>query len=97
MLHNPGAASDEPQVEPLSLFAPAHGKVRLTLTPAGQRSGVIVDVVRTGNPGNALPHQLGATSATLDRFQAGEQARLFRKLWEDGLAGYDELRGIDWR
>jgi putative transposase len=99
MRTEPWAVSDGlwAQVEPLIPPAPSHAKGGRTRAPDRQIFSAIVYLLRTGIQWNALPRELGASSTVHDRFQAWEQAGLFRKLWEAGLAGYDELQGIDWR
>ena len=59
----------------------------------------IVYVLRTGIIWNALPREkfegLGS-SALHQKFQQWAAAGLFEKLWQRGLAEYDELQGISW-
>lgn len=57
----------------------------------------IVYVLRTGCQWKALPERFGSASAIHKRFLDWEAAGLFRKLWQAGLAEYDDLEGIAWR
>ena len=54
-------------------------------------------VLRTGCQWNALPRNLGASSTVHDRFQEWRKAGVFKRMWIDGLAMYDEKTGIDWK
>jgi putative transposase len=56
----------------------------------------ILSVLRTGCQWKALPRRLGAPSTVHDRFQAWRAARVFERLWQDGLLRYDELKGLEW-
>jgi transposase len=59
----------------------------------------IVYVLRTGIIWNALPRETfeGVSSAMVHRkFQQWATAGFFTKLWERGLAEYDEAEGIAW-
>jgi putative transposase len=56
----------------------------------------IVYVLRTGLQWNALPRELGASSTVYDRFRQWESQGFFQRLWQAGLAEYDELAGIGW-
>ena len=54
-------------------------------------------VLRTGCQWAALNEtDLCAKSTAHDRFQAWVQAGVFLKLWQAGVARFDELVGIDW-
>ncbi len=54
-------------------------------------------VLRTGCQWQALDHtELCAHSTAHDRFQAWVEAGVFLKLWQAGVARFDELRGIEW-
>lgn len=58
----------------------------------------IVYVLRTGCQWKALPKErFGSSSSIHDYFQRWEQAGVFLKLWQAGLAEYDEMEGISWR
>ena len=59
----------------------------------------IVYVLRTGIIWNALPREKfgGMSSSALhDKFQQWSIAGVFTKIWQQGLAEYDELQGIAW-
>jgi transposase len=57
----------------------------------------ILFVLRTGCQWNALNATGICSSSTAHRrFQEWRQAGVFLKLWQDGLAVYDELKGLDW-
>ena len=84
------------QVAPLLPDPPSRtsgGRPRL---PDRQVFGAIVYVLRTGCQWNALPRSYGSSSTVHARFQEWERAGAFRRLWETGLAQYDELVGIAW-
>ena len=59
----------------------------------------MVYVLRTGIIWNALPREKfgGLSSSALhDKFQQWSVAGVFTKIWQRGLAEYDELQGISW-
>jgi putative transposase len=56
----------------------------------------VVYVLRTGIQWNALPREFGAPSTVYDRFRWWESQGFFQRLWQAGLAEYDELAGIGW-
>ena len=57
----------------------------------------IVFVLRTGCQWKALPaERFGSASAIHARFMQWEKAGFFEKLWQSGLAEYDDLQGIAW-
>jgi putative transposase len=58
--------------------------------------GAMLYVLRTGLQWNALPREIGASTTVYDRFRAWERDGFFARLWQAGLAEYDELVGIDW-
>jgi len=53
-------------------------------------------VLRTGCQWQALPRSLGASSTVHDRFQEWRDGGVFVRMWQVGLQGYDELKGLDW-
>lgn len=54
-------------------------------------------VLRTGCQWNALNATgICSSSSAHRRFQEWTEAGVFRRLWEEGLAAYDELVGLDW-
>jgi transposase len=58
----------------------------------------IVFVLRTGIQWKALPKgQFGSASSVHKYFLAWKRAKVFVRLWRQGLAEYDELEGIAWR
>jgi transposase len=57
----------------------------------------IIYILRTGCQWKAVPPQFGSGSTIHLRFQEWERAGVWRKLWQKGLAEYDELEGIMWR
>lgn len=58
----------------------------------------IVYVLRTGCQWKALPSErFGSASAIHKRFLEWEAAGFFVKLWQAGLAEYDDMEGIAWR
>jgi putative transposase len=95
---HPWEVSDElwERVEPLVPPAPSHAKGGRPRLPDRQLFAAIVYVLRTGIQWNALPRALGASSTVHARFQTWERAGFFAALWEQELADYDELIGIDW-
>jgi len=66
-------------------------------TPDRQCADGIFFVLRTGCQWKALRATgLCAPSTAHDRFQEWVRAGVFLKLWQAGLAEYDELHGLDW-
>ena len=58
----------------------------------------IVYVLRTGCQWKALPaERFGSASAIHKRFLEWAKAGVFVRLWQAGLAEYDEMEGIAWR
>ncbi len=58
----------------------------------------IVYVLRTGCQWKSLPKErFGSSSSIHGYFQLWEKAGVFLKLWQAGLAEYDEMEGISWR
>jgi transposase len=95
------------RVEPLipARAAPPTDKKRLRKPGGGRKPKparvvfeAIVFVLRTGCQWKALPaERFGSASAIHRRFLEWEAAGLFVKLWQAGLAEYDEMEGIAWR
>jgi transposase len=56
----------------------------------------IVYVLRTGCPWKALPREFGSASAVHLHFQKWQQTGFFLRLWQAGLAEYDEMEAIAW-
>jgi transposase len=65
--------------------------------PARQIFSAIVYVLRTGCQWKALPREFGSASAVHAHFQRWQRAGFFLRLWQAGLAEYDEMEGIAWR
>lgn len=61
-----------------------------------QMLGAILYVLRTGIQWNALPRSVGASTTVYDRYRRWMADGLFLRLWQAGLAEYDELAGLDW-
>jgi len=61
-----------------------------------QAMTAIFYLLRTGCQWKALPRCLGAASTVHDRFQEWEKAGVFKKIWEEGLIEYDQIKGLDW-
>jgi transposase len=59
-------------------------------------SGIIY-VLRTGCQWKAAPSHFGSGSTLHLRFQQWEKAGVWKRFWQQGLAEYDELKGINWR
>ena len=57
----------------------------------------IVYVLRTGCQWKALPREYGSASAVHAHFQRWQREKFFLRLWQAGLAEYDEMEGIAWR
>ena len=56
----------------------------------------IVYVLRTGCQWKALPDSFGSGSAIHKHFQRWRHDGFFLRLWQAGLAEYDEMEGIAW-
>ena len=92
-------------VEPL---IPTHERPKgktYTRKPGGGRKPMdrrkvfeaIVFVLRTGIQWKALPKELfGSASSVHSYFRKWDKAGVFERIWEAGLAEYDELEGIAW-
>lgn len=94
----PWEVSDEfwEKVEPLVPEAPSHARGGRPRMPDRKAFEAMIYVLRTGIQWNALPQELGASSTVHERFQEWERAGFFERLWEEELAHYDELEGIEW-
>ena len=65
--------------------------------PARTVFEAIVYVLRTGIQWKALPKEIfGSPSSVHKYFLAWLEAGVFVKLWQAGLAEFDEMEGIDW-
>src|ERR1700675_5092772 len=95
------------RVEPLLPPTPGRDKAQHYARAAGagrKRKGArlvfeaIVYVLRTGCQWKALPAQrFGSASAIHKRFLEWAKAGVFMRLWQAGLAEYDDMEGIAWR
>jgi transposase len=56
----------------------------------------IVYVLRTGCQWKSLLREFGSASAVHLHFQKWQQASFFLRLWQAGLAEYDEMEAIAW-
>ena len=66
-------------------------------TPDRRCADAIFYVLRTGGQWAALHEtELCAKSTAHDRFAAWVEADVFLRLWQAGVAQFDELRGLDW-
>ena len=84
------------RIEPLLPPKKAHPKGGRPWTSERAAMDGIFYVLRTGCQWKALPRCFGAPSTVHDRFQAWVEAGVFRRLWQEGLLEYDELKGLDW-
>ena len=64
--------------------------------PPRQIFSAIVYVLRTGCQWKSLPREFGSASAVHLHFQKWQQAGFFLRLWQAGLAEYDEMEAIAW-
>jgi transposase len=65
--------------------------------PDRQCADAIFYVLRTGCQWKALDHtDLCPGSTAHDRYQVWVQADVFLRLWQAGVAQFDELTGLDW-
>ncbi len=65
--------------------------------PDRRCADAIFYVLRTGCQWEALNQtELCAKSTAHDRFQEWAEGGVFLKLWQAGVAQFDQLRGIDW-
>jgi putative transposase len=94
----PWKVSDELWERVQPLIPPRPPRPKGGRPPADDREmfAAIVYILRTGLQWNALPRELGASSTVYDRFRQWESQGFFHRLWQAGLAEYDELAGIGW-
>jgi transposase len=64
--------------------------------PPRQIFSAIVYVLRTGCQWKSLPREFGSASAVHLHFLKWQQASFFLRLWQAGLAEYDEMEAIAW-
>ena len=84
-------------IEPLLPPKPSHPKGGRPWTPARQCMDGIFYVLRTGCQWKALPRSFGAASTVHLRFQQWRAARVFERLWQQGLLEYDARQGLEWK
>jgi transposase len=64
--------------------------------PPRQVLEAIFYVLRTGIQWKALPKTYGAASSVHVYFSEWAEAGFFRRMWQEGLMSYDEMRGLGW-
>lgn len=57
----------------------------------------ILYALRTGCQWNAIPRVYGSGKTVHRYFQRWVRAGVFKRMWQAGLAEYDEVRGIAWK
>jgi transposase len=65
--------------------------------PGRQIFAAIVYVLRTGCQWKAIPREYGSASSVHAYFQRWQREGFFLKIWQAGLAEYDEMEGIAWK
>ena len=86
-----------PPRKPASEYRRRPGGERKPL-PARQVFVTIVFVLRTGIQWRALPREIFGSPSSIHRyFQQWHQAGFFLRLWQAGLAEYDDMQGIAWQ
>ena len=95
------------RVEPLLPSTPGRNKRRqyTRAEGAGRKSKdprliyeAVVSGLRTGRQSQAVPaERFGSASSIHKRFLEWAKAGVFLRLWQAGLAEYDEMEGIAWR
>jgi transposase len=71
------------------------GAGRKPLPPRRVLEGIFY-VLRMGIQWKALPQEYGAASSIHQYFSEWAQAGFFRRMWQEGLLTYDELKGLGW-
>ena len=87
------------RIEPLLPERPRRDPAKGGRPPADRRAcmDAIFFRLRTGCQWNALDATGICPSSTAhDHYQKWIEAGVFERLWEAGLAEYDQLKGIDW-
>ncbi len=84
-----------PQRSPDRVYLRKPGGGRKPMTRR-QIFSAIVYVLRAGCQWKALPREFGSSSAVHLHFQKWQQAGFFLRLWQAGLAEYDEMEAIAW-
>jgi len=57
----------------------------------------ILYTLRTGSQWNAMPKEYGSGKTVHRYFQRWVRAGVFKRMWQAGLAEYDEIKGIAWK
>jgi transposase len=57
----------------------------------------ILYILRTGCQWNAVPKEFGSGKTLHRYFQRWVRARVFKRMWQAGLAEYDEVKGLQWQ
>jgi transposase len=87
----------QPGRKPGKKYRRKPGGGRKPLAPRKVFEGIVY-VLRTGCQWKALPKErFGSPSSVHAYFQRWEKAGVFLRMWQAGLAEYDELEGISWR
>jgi transposase len=75
---------------------PAKTRGRAKTNTPRQVPEAIFSVLRTGIQWKALPRAYGAASGIHEYFSKRAEAGFFRRIWQEELLTYDELRGLGW-
>jgi putative transposase len=68
--------------------------------PAADRRKIMTGILytlRTGSQWNAMPKAYGSGKTVHRYFQRWVRAGVFKRMWQAGLAEYDEVKGIAWK
>ncbi len=68
--------------------------------PAADRRKIMTGILytlRTGCQWNAIPEVYGSGKTVHRYFQRWVRAGVFKRMWQAGLAEYDEVKGIAWK
>src|SRR5882724_5027604 len=57
----------------------------------------ILYVLRTGCQWNAAPKEYGSGKTLHRYFQGWTRARVFKRMWQAGLAEYDDCKELEWQ
>ncbi len=86
----------KPERDPSRTYQRKPGGGRKPLDPRKVFEGIVY-VLRTGCQWKALPKErFGSPSSIHAYFRKWEAQGFFQRLWEAGLAEYDEMEGIAW-
>lgn len=87
----------QPVRDPRKRYKRKPGGGRKPLDPRKVFEGIVY-VLRTGCQWKALPKErFGSPSSVHAYFQQWERQGVFLRIWQAGLAEYDEMEGISWR